>query len=97
MTALDAYRTATTEEVHWIVGRSPILMVDKAKADAAIKQMQVCGNCDHNGGSRCCEPRLMEEDDNVILVGGGRGRCRFIEVDGVSRWVMSRRLPAVTP
>ena len=54
---------------------------EKARAD----RLQVCGTCDHNGGTRCYEPQAR--DDGFYWETGNDGRlqeCAFTP----SRWTM---------
>ena len=67
---------------------------EKARAD----RLQVCGTCDHNGGTRCREPQAR--DDGFYWETGNDGRlqeCAFTP----SRWtmheVLARRTGGETP
>ena len=56
-----------------------------AAANERAERLQVCGTCDYNGGTRCCEPQA--QDDGFYWETGNDGRlqeCAFTP----SRWAL---------
>ena len=58
------------------------LSLDNERLEAENERLRCCGNCGHNGGTKCCEPRLAGATGDLILTGTGRLSCRFTP----SRW-----------